>query len=120
MLFFVVKGTWAKAILGVVMALLLAALGMEVAQTDYDLGKVVETGSFSQARIERDGTGNLINVDAFCNASERDYNCSDFRTQAEAMTVYDRCKALGANMEVYGLDRDGDGKVCESLPVGAR
>jgi len=119
-LLFFVKGTLAKTILGVVIALLVGALGLEVAQTDYDLGKMIETGSLAGGKIQRDESGNLINVDAFCNAADRDYNCADFKTQAEAMTVYNRCKTLGANMDVYGLDRDGDGKVCESLPVGAR
>lgn len=119
-LLFTVKSTWAKAILGVVIAILVGAFGMEVSNTDYDVGKVIETRSFEKAKIERDPTtGNLVNVDAFCNAKESDYNCSDFKTQSEAMDVYNRCKALGKNMDVYGLDRDNDGKVCESLPVGA-
>ncbi len=118
--FFLIKNGVAKVILGVVIAVLLGAFGMEVANTDYDLGKAVEERSFSKAKIERDEKGNLTNVDAFCNATESDYNCADFKTQDEAMSVYNRCKGLGKNMDVYGLDRDGDGKVCESLPVGAR
>jgi hypothetical protein len=119
-LFFFVKSTWAKVALGIAGALLVGALGLEVSNTDYDLGKVVETGSFSKAKIERDSSGNLINVDTFCNAQEIDYNCSDFTTQGEAQEVYNRCKTLGKNMDVYGLDGDKDGKVCESLPKTAR
>jgi hypothetical protein len=119
-LLFVVKGTWAKAILGVVIAILLGAFGMEVSDTDYDVQKMIETKSFSQAKIERDPTtGNLVNVDSFCNAAEMDYNCSDFKTQAEAMQVYNRCGELGKNMDTFRLDGDKDGNVCESLPVGA-
>lgn len=117
--FFFVKGTTAKVILGVVIALLTGALGLEVANTDYDLGRVVETGSFATAKIERDQTGNLINIDNFCNAKDSDYNCDDFKTQAEAMQVYGRCAELGKNMDIFRLDGDKDGKVCESLPVGA-
>ncbi|MBM3271839.1 hypothetical protein FJY94_00955 [Candidatus Kaiserbacteria bacterium] len=119
---FFVKGTWAKVVIGVIIALLLGALGMEVAQTDYDLGTLAKTGSFSAAKIERDESGNLLpaSVDAYCNASEKDYNCPDFRTQPEAQQVYDRCKALGQNMDVYRLDGDKDGLVCESLPKAAR
>jgi hypothetical protein len=118
---FFVKGTWAKVIIGVMVALLMGALGMEVANTDYDLGKAIETGSLAAAKIERDTeTGNLINVDAFCNAEKMDYNCADFKTQPEAQTVYERCKTLGANMDVFRLDGDKDGVVCESLPKGAR
>lgn len=114
--FYFAKGTTLKIILGAVIGVLLVALGMEATQNDYDLGKLAETGSFAAAKIERDEGGNLINVDAFCNAKERDYNCTDFKNQKEAQSVYARCKTLGANMDVYGLDRDKDGRVCESLP----
>lgn len=118
--FFFVKGTLAKTVVGAMIVLLLAAFGMEATKTDYDLGKAIQTGSMAAAKIQRDDSGNLINVDAFCNAKDADYNCTDFKTQPEAQSVYDRCKGLGKNMDVYGLDGDKDGKVCESLPVGAR
>ena len=118
-LLFVLKGTWVKVILGVILALLLAAFGMEASNTDYDLGKAWETGSMSAAKIQRDESGNLINVDSFCNSAKIDYNCSDFKTQAEAMGVYNRCAELGKNMDVFRLDGDKDGLVCESLPAGA-
>jgi hypothetical protein len=118
---FFVKATWAKVIIGVMVAILMGAFGMEVANTDYDLGKAIETGSLAAAKIERDTqTGNLINVDSFCNAEKMDYNCSDFKTQPEAQSVYDRCSSLGKNMDIYRLDGDKDGMVCESLPAGAR
>lgn len=114
---FLVKTTWAKVVIGAMIALLVGAFGMEVSNTDYDVGKLIETKSFTASKIERDEKGNLKNVDAFCNAAKSDYNCVDFKTQAEAMSVYNRCKSLGKNMDVYGLDRDSDGKVCESLPL---
>ncbi|MEN9413041.1 MAG: hypothetical protein RLZZ342_128 [Candidatus Parcubacteria bacterium] len=116
--FFFVKSTAAKVVLGVVIAVLAGAFGMEMKQTDYDLGKVIETGSFSAAKIERDEKGDLLpaSVDAFCNATEQDYNCPDFKSQPEAQQVYDRCNTLGKNMDMYGLDGDKDGKVCEALP----
>ncbi len=118
---FFVKATWAKVIIGVMVALLMGAFGMEVASTDYDLGKAIETGSLAAAKIERDpATGDLINVDYFCNAEKIDCNCSDFKTQPEAQSVYSRCQTLGKNMDVFRLDGDKDGKVCESLPAGAR
>jgi hypothetical protein len=120
-LFYFIKGTTAKVILGVVIALLLGAFGMEATQTDYDVQKLMETKSFSESKVERDATtGNIINIDNFCNAEKLDYNCSDFKTQAEAMTVYKRCGELGKNMDVFRLDGDSDGSVCESLPVGVR
>lgn len=114
---FFVKGTVAKGILIAAIAVLLAAFGMEATNHDYDVKKAIETHSLSAAKIERDPTtGNIVNVDAFCNAEQRDYNCKDFKTQPEAQSVYDRCKGLGKNMDVYGLDGDKDGLVCESLP----
>lgn len=118
-----VKATWAKALIGAMIALLVLAFGMEVKQTDYDLGTLAKTGSFAAAKIERDpATGNLLpsSVDAFCNAKEKDYNCADFKNQPEAQQVFERCKTLGQNMDVYGLDGDKDGTVCESLPKGNR
>lgn len=119
---FFVKGTWAKVVIGVAIALLLGAFGMEASKTDYDLGTLAQTGSFAASKIERDDSGNLLpaSVDAYCNAQEKDYNCTDFRTRSEAQQVYDRCKTLGQNMDVYRLDGDSDGMVCESLPKGAR
>lgn len=116
---FFVKGTASKVVLGGVIIALLAALGLESKNTDYDLGKAVQTGSFAKAKLRRNEKGDLVNIEEFCNAKEIDYNCSDFKTQAEAMNVYNKCKSSGKNMDVYGLDRDRDGKVCESLPVGA-
>jgi len=40
------------------------------------------------------------------------YNCGDFTTQAEAQAVFDEC----GPEDVHGLDGDGNGVVCESLP----
>ncbi len=46
--------------------------------------------------------------------SSNTYNCSDFKTQAEAQTAFETCG--GTSNDVHKLDRDNDGKVCESLP----
>ena len=120
-LLFFVKSTWAKVVLGSVIALLALAFGLEANNTDYDVAKLAKTGSLSASKIERDpATGNLINVDAFCNAQEADYNCSDFKTRDEAQSVYNRCKTLGKNMDVYGLDGNNNGLVCEALPKTAQ
>jgi hypothetical protein len=117
--FYFVKGTTAKVAAGAMIALLLLAFGMEAKGNDYDMKKLVETKSFSKAKIERDAvTGNITNADAFCSAQDIDYNCKDFKTQKEANDLYQKCKSAGKNMDVYGLDGDKDGKVCESLPVG--
>jgi hypothetical protein len=120
-LLFFVKSTWAKVVLGGMIALLAVAFGLEAKNTDYDVAKLAKTKSFSASKIERDpATGNLINVDAFCNAQEADYNCADFKTRDEAQSVYNRCKTLGKNMDVYGLDGNGNGLVCEALPKTAK
>lgn len=117
--FYFVKGTAAKAIVGAMIALLLVAFGMEAKGNDYDMGRLIETKSFAKAKIERDPvTGSITNADAFCNAQEIDYNCKDFKNQTEANTLYKKCKDAGKNMDVYGLDGDKDGKVCEALPLG--
>lgn len=52
-------------------------------------------------------TGNI-------NCSTNSYNCSSFKTQAEAQKVFDTCG--GTSNDVHKLDRDGDGRVCETLP----
>ncbi len=44
-------------------------------------------------------------------SSARDYNCSDFRTQAEAQRIFNSIPG-----DPYKLDRDHDGIACESLP----
>ena len=93
---------------------LLAALGMEVANTDVDLGKMMETGSLSESMIKRDESGNPL-FGATC--EENVYNCGDFKTQGEAQEVYDTCSTAD-NRDRHALDRDGDGTACQSLPAG--
>ncbi|GAA5109543.1 excalibur calcium-binding domain-containing protein [Haloechinothrix salitolerans] len=45
--------------------------------------------------------------------AQQDYNCSDFETQEEAQEEYEKDKS-----DPHGLDGDGDGVACESLPSG--
>ena len=40
------------------------------------------------------------------------YNCEDFDTQEQAQEAFDFCKSEG---DVYNLDLDDDGVVCEGL-----
>lgn len=120
--FFFAKTTWAKVVISGAIAILVLAFGMEAKNTDYDVMQLVKTGSFAASEIQRDTEGNLIpgSVDAFCTAQDIDYNCDDFKTQPEAQGVYERCKGLGKNMDVYRLDGDKDGVVCEARPQTAR
>jgi len=50
-----------------------------------------------------------------CDCSGPDLDCSDFATQAEAQACYEYCLSQGYG-DVFRLDRDHDGKACESLP----
>jgi endonuclease YncB( thermonuclease family) len=50
-----------------------------------------------------------------CDCSKNLYNCSDFKTQRQAQECYDHCRRL-KGQDIHRLDRDGDGRVCESLP----
>lgn len=43
-----------------------------------------------------------------------DKDCSDFKTQKEAQSFF--LSNGGPSNDPHGLDRDGDGIVCESLP----
>jgi len=43
-----------------------------------------------------------------------DYDCADFSTQSEAQDFF--IENGGPYNDPHGLDRDGDGVVCESLP----
>jgi len=47
--------------------------------------------------------------------SSNTYNCDDFDTQQEAQEMFELCGGLEGN-DIHGLDNDGDGVVCESLP----
>jgi hypothetical protein len=96
------------------------ATGLEVADTDFDLKKLWETGSLKESLMKRDADGNLMNVGMICDAQAEgyyDYNCADFATQSEAQTVYEECSG---GVDTFGLDGDKDGMVCESLPKTAK
>ena len=95
-------------------AVLLIALGLEATNTDVDLGKLLETGSLQESRIQRDDNGKAL-YGATC--EENVYNCSNFKTQSEAQEVYDTCTSA-ENRDRHGLDRDGNGVACQSLPTG--
>lgn len=95
-------------------AVLLIAFGLEATSTDVDLGKLMNTGSLSESLIKRDENGKAL-YGATC--EENVYNCTNFKTQPEAQEVYDTCTSA-ENRDRHGLDRDGDGKACQSLPAG--
>ena len=49
-----------------------------------------------------------------CDCNGPDLNCKDFSSHAQAQACYECCKKPYG--DIFGLDRDGDGNVCESLP----
>lgn len=85
------KGT---AALIVILVLLAIALGLEGFDHDADLGKLWETGSYSESKVETvtDSEGNSIRlITGTCNRAEYDLNCDAFVTQAEAQAKYNEC-----------------------------
>lgn len=91
--------------------LLLTALGLEVNNTDLDLGTLLETGSMTDSIIKRTEDGNLV-LGIVCDEGNV-YNCDDFANQAEAQEVFEACN-WGSN-DIHGLDRDNNGVACQSL-----
>ena len=54
---FVEKLRW---LLAIAFIALLAAFGLEAGQQDWDLGKMWETGSFQESKVQRDDDGNIL------------------------------------------------------------
>jgi len=124
---------WGKAKAALIAILVLLAIAFAVEWYDYDadLGKLWETGSYQESRVEtiKDSEGNSLRIiTGNCNSKEFDLNCDDFTTQAEAQTKYNECadevaeNNPGIDMskfDIYGLDGNNNGVVCEALPAGA-
>ena len=101
----------AKPILIVLIGILLAALGLESTNNDWDLGKLLSGSSMSEAKVMRDKEGNVVTSGG---KYTDEYNCDDFKTQEEAQKFY--VNAGGVSKDTNRLDGDKDGKACESLP----
>lgn len=102
-----------KPILGVIFVILAAAFGLEATNNDWDLGKLLQGESLSEAKVMRDIKGNVVESGG---KYTDEYNCDDFTTQPEAQTFFEN--AGGPSTDTNGLDGDNDGVACESLPVG--
>ncbi len=50
-----------------------------------------------------------------CDCSGPDLDCPDFADPSTAQDCFDHCWSLGLR-DIYRLDRDGDGLVCEPAP----
>lgn len=116
---------WTKfrIVLAIAFLALLAALGLEITQNDWDLGKLWETQSFEQSKVSRDTMGNIlfdkqgnVTTNSDIGKAADDYNCDDFSNQPEAQTFFTRVG--GTDHDLNRLDGDKDGEACESLPKG--
>jgi hypothetical protein len=111
--------------------LLLAAIGIQTFDYDLDLSTLWKTGSIKESRVQHTQDGVVLKGDCVKPAgksAEFDLNCSNFKTQAEAQQKYDYCaaqiaennsnldKAKIMSLDVYGLDGNKNGIVCEALP----
>ena len=103
-----------KVLLGL-FSLMGAALGMEVAKTDFDLS--------TMKKVFRDKEGNIVKEEdvkagKVVGKATDDYDCKDFSTQPEAQKFYDN--AGGVTKDTNRLDGDKNGIACQSLPKTSR
>ena len=105
---------WEKArlFIGVLIVTMLIALGLEVSGTDWDLGKLAETGSFEESRIEQTEGGTWL-IGEECQKEK--LNCDNFTYQEDAQDLFEKCGGL--ENDIHDLDRDNDNIVCEVLPA---
>ncbi|HPR92112.1 MAG TPA: hypothetical protein PLR64_02560, partial [Candidatus Dojkabacteria bacterium] len=80
-----------KYILSGGLIVLLTALGLEVSNNDYDLGKILEGSSWKDAKVMRDKDGNVVTDGS--GKYTNDYNCDDFDSQDQAQRFFDKVKA---------------------------
>lgn len=118
---------WGKAKIALVaiFIVLLTALGLEASKQDWDVGKLIKTGSFQESKVSRDTKGNIlfdklgnITTDVTKGKKADEYNCDDFKTQPEAQAFFQ--KVGGTGNDPNRLDGNKDGQACESLPKGTK
>lgn len=113
-----------KTLLLVLVVLVLTALGLQLTNYDIDLGTLWQTWSLSESRVEQRNGLSII----WSACTTDNLNCADFATQTQAQETYELCASKIArdnklssaeevkSLDIYGLDGDKDGKVCEHLP----
>ena len=107
---------YVKPGLGVIIILLLGALGLEATNTDFDLGALLSGQGLEVAKVIRDKEGNVVPRGTPGAKATDEYNCDDFSTQPEAQKFF--VNAGGPSNDTNRLDGDKDGESCESLPKG--
>ncbi len=121
--------TWGKAkgVLIGLMVLVAIAMGIEATNYDIDLGKLFETGNVQESRVQHTKDGVKLYGSCIKGGEDKtDLNCANFKSQAEAQAKYEECAVQieknnsqvknAKSLDIYGLDGDKDGKVCEALP----
>lgn len=93
-----------KYILSGGLVILLAALGLEVTNNDYDLKTWTKVMRDKNGNVVTDGTGKYTN----------DYNCDDFDSQNQSQTFFDKVRA-DTGKDPNRLDGDKDKVACEHL-----
>ena len=126
---------WKKGTIALTVILVLLAIAMWVEGFDYDadLGKLWETWNYQESRVEtiKSSDWNSIRLITWtCATKDFDLNCKDFATQGDAQAKYDTCaNSIKENnpqitdinkFDIYGLDGNNNGIVCESLPKTAK
>ncbi len=104
----------AKGIVGIIIVILLGALGLEATNNDWDLGKLLSGQGVAQSKVLRDKEGNVV-TDSSKGKPTDEYNCDDFTTKVEAQKFF--TNAGGVSKDTNRLDGDKDGEACESLPA---
>jgi hypothetical protein len=94
---------------------LFAALGLEVSNNDWDIGKLIQTGSFEESKVEKTSNGTW-KIGEECTKDKM--NCANFTYREDAQDLFKKCG--GTSNDINGLDGDKDGIVCESLPLKSR
>jgi hypothetical protein len=89
---------------------LVAALGLEVSGNDWDLGKLMQTGSLEESKVEKTQGGTWL-IGEECQKEK--FNCDTFEFQEDAQDLFVKCGGL--ENDIHGLDGDNDGQVCEAL-----
>ncbi len=121
--------TWFAIWLGIVV---LAAIGIQTFDYDLDLQTLWKTGNIAESRVQHTSDG--IKLMGSCvkpvgQNSTDDLDCANFTTQLQAQAKYDTCASQIAlynagktsdqikSLDIYGLDGNKNGIVCEALPA---
>ncbi len=110
--------------------IVLAAIGIETMNYDLDLGSILSGKSIQESRVTHTKEGLKLMGSCIIPVKwdKNDLNCDNFKTQWEAQAKYNQCAdeiasynegvdvAKIKSLDIYGLDGNKNGIVCEALP----